>query len=104
MHTMPDDLIAGEPDRWRRLVALLGEPTNDAEVGLFVFLARYKLPGSLAVLEEIVSRHNRDRADCRELVGRVAAALAGVVPDEHGRYTIVIGSTLAHDLTSAAPV
>jgi len=40
-----------------------------------VILARYTLPGSLAVLEEIVSRHNRDRADCRELVGRVAAAL-----------------------------
>jgi hypothetical protein len=77
MHTMPDDLIAGEPDRWRLLVALLGEPTNDAEVALFVFLARYTLPGSLAVLEGIVSRHRRYRADCRELVGRVAAALAG---------------------------
>lgn len=56
MYSMPNDLIAGEPDRWRRLVDLFGDPTNDAEAQFFAFVVRYTLPGSLSILEDLVHR------------------------------------------------
>lgn len=106
MYSMPDDLIASEVDRWRRLVDLFGEPTNDAEAQFFAFMVRYTLPGSLSILEDLVHRQTlaalKDGSHIgREEALRAVAALilevgGDVDPELLGHVQAIVGPSDVH--------